>query len=71
MDDENLDDEVSKFLAGVKMIYANLINVLENSVTPIDGKNKPFDPTYHNAVMTDKVGMEPGIVIEVLQKDIC
>ncbi len=23
MDDENLDDEVSKFLAGVKMIYAN------------------------------------------------
>jgi len=70
MDDENLDDEVSKFLAGVKMIYANLINVLEKfEVKAIDGKNKPFDPTYHNAVMTDKVeGMEPGMVIEVLQK---
>ena len=70
MDDDNLDDEVSKFLAGFKMIYANMLNVLEKfEVNPIDGKNKPFDPTYHNAVLTDKVeGMEPGIVIEVLQK---
>jgi molecular chaperone GrpE len=70
MDDDNLDDEVSKFLSGFKMIYANLKSVLEKyEIRAIDGKNKPFDPTYHQAVMTDKVDdVESGMVIEVLQK---
>lgn len=70
MDDDNLDDEVSKYLSGIKMIYCNLINTLEKyGVKAIDGFNKPFDPTYHQAVMTEsKDGMEAGMVIEVLQK---
>ncbi len=70
LDDENLDDELSKFLEGFKMIYCNLSNVLEKyEVKAIDGNNKPFDPTYHQAVMTIKVeGIEPGMVVEVLQK---
>lgn len=70
MDDDNLEDEVSKFLAGVKMIYCNLIGILEKyGVKAIDGANKPFDPTYHQAVMMEHVdGLEPGMVIEVLQK---
>lgn len=70
MDDDNLEDEVSKFLAGVKMIYCNLIGILEKyGVKAIDGANKPFDPTYHQAVIMEHVdGLEPGIVIEVLQK---
>ncbi len=70
MDDDNLEDEVSKFLAGVKMIYCNLIGILEKyGVKAIDGANKPFDPTYHQAVMMEHVdGLEPGIVIEILQK---
>lgn len=70
MDDDNLEDEVSKFLAGVKMIYCNLIGILEKyGVKAIDGANKPFDPTYHQAVMMEHVdGLEPGSVIEVLQK---
>lgn len=70
MDDDNLKDEVSKFLSGVKMIYCNLINVLEKyGVKAIDGANKPFDPAYHQAIMTEKrEGMEPEMVIEVLQK---
>lgn len=70
MDDDNLEDEVSKFLAGVKMIYCNLIGILEKyGVKAIDGANKPFDPTYHQAVMMEHVdGLEQGIVIEVLQK---
>ena len=70
MDDENLEDEVSKFLAGFKMIYCNLINTLEKyGVKAIDGANKPFDPTYHQAIMTEKRdGVEPEMVIEVLQK---
>ena len=70
MDDDNLDDEVSKFLSGFKMIYCNLISTLEKyGVKAIDGSNKPFDPTYHQAIMTEKRdGVEPEMVIEVLQK---
>ena len=69
MDDDNLEDEVSKFLSGFKMIYCNLVTILEKfDVKAIDGANKPFDPTYHQAVMTEKCDMEPGMVIEVLRK---
>ena len=70
MDDDDLEDEVSKFLSGFKMIYCNLISVLEkNGVKAIDGANKPFDPTYHQAIMTEKRDdVEPEMVIEVLQK---
>ena len=69
MDDDNLEDEVSKFLQGFKMIYGNLLGVLEKyEVKPIDGNNKPFDPSFHQAVLTEKGDMEPGMVIEVLRK---
>ena len=70
LDDNNLEDEVSKFLEGFKMIYCNMQNIMGNfEVKPIDGANKPFDPVYHNAIMMEKVeGVEPGMVIEVLQK---
>lgn len=69
MDDNNLDDEVSKYLSGVKMIYCNLTAVLNKyGVKDIDGVNKPFDPAFHQAVMTEKCDMESGMVIEVLQK---
>ena len=70
MDDTNLDDEVSKFLSGFKMIYCNFVNILKNyGVIEIDGNNKPFDPVYHEAIMTEKrEGVEAGMVLEVLQK---
>ena len=69
MDDNNLTDEVSKFLSGFKMIYANLLGILEKyDVKAIDGNNKPFDPAYHQAVMTESCDMEPGMVIEILRK---
>lgn len=70
MDDDNLEDEVSKFLAGFKMIYCHLKEALEKyEVIAIDGANKPFDPTYHQAVLTEKrEDLEPGTVIEVMQK---
>jgi len=70
LDDENMEDELSRFLTGFKLIYCNLKSVLEKyGVKAIDGNNKPFDPTYHQAVMTDHIdGMEPGMVIDVLQK---
>jgi len=70
LDDTNLSDELSKFLEGFKMIYCHLTNTLEKfEVKAIDGNNKPFDPTYHQAVLTEKVeGVESGMVVEVLQK---
>ena len=70
LDDDNLEDEVSKFLEGFKMIYCNMQNVMEAfEVKPIDGANKPFNPVYHNAIMVEqKEGVEPGMVLEVLQK---
>lgn len=70
MDDDNLEDEVSKFLAGFKMIYCNFVNILEKyEVKEIEAMGKEFDANFHQAVLTEpRVGVEPGIVIEVLQK---
>ena len=70
LDDNNLDDEVSKFLEGFKMIYCNMESIMANfEVKPIDGNNKPFDPVYHNAILTEHVeGVEPGIVLDVMQR---
>ena len=64
------DETILKFLEGFKMIYVNMVNVLNKYyVKAIDGTNKPFDPTYHQAVLTEhKDGVEPGMVLEVLQK---
>lgn len=70
MDDDNLEDEVSKFLSGIKMIYCHMVETLEKyGVKAIDGSQKPFDGVYHQAVLTEHVeGVEAGMVIEVLQK---
>ena len=66
----DLSDELSKFLSGFKMIYTSVINLFNKyEVKAIDGTSKPFDPAYHQAVLTESIdGVEPGIVIEVLQK---
>lgn len=70
MDDDNLEDEVSKFLAGFKMIYCNFNTILEKyGVTEIKATNEEFNPNIHQAVIAEhREGVEPGIVIEVLQK---
>lgn len=64
------EDEDNEFFKGFKMIYCNLISTLEKyEVKAIDGENKPFDPTYHEAVLTEhRDGVEEGIVLEVMQK---
>lgn len=63
-------EENAEFLKGFKMIYTNILNILNNNgVVEIDAINKPFDPNMHQAVLTEiKEGVEAGIVIEVLQK---
>ncbi len=70
MDDNNLDDEVSKFLEGFKMIYANMLsNLSSKGVKEIDALGKDFDPNIMEAVLTEKVdGINSNEVIEVLQK---
>ncbi len=70
MDDDNPDDEVSKFLDGMKIIYKNTLDMLAKyGVSEIDCLGKEFDATYHHGVMTDKdETKESGIILEVLQK---
>ena len=70
LDDNDLSDEVSKFLSGFKMIYTRLIKILDTfEVKEIDALGKPFDPTYHQAVFSvDDKSYESNIVLEVLQK---
>ncbi len=70
LDDANLEDEVSKFLSGFKMIYSNLKNILEESeIKEIPCVGLPFDPNTMEAVLTDhEENMEKGMVMEVLQK---
>ena len=70
LDDANLDDSLSKFLEGFKMIYTHLVEVLKKyEVSEIDCLGKEFDPNKEQALMTIKQeGIEPGIVVEVLQK---
>lgn len=70
MDDANLEDEVSKFLSGFKMIYGNLNSTLQGyEVIAMDILNKPFDPNTMEAVLIEEApGVEPNTVIDVLQK---
>jgi len=70
LDDNVLEDEVSKFLSGFKMIYTRLIKILNDfEVKEIEALDKEFNPTYHQAVFTAKDENKPSnIVLEVLQK---
>ena len=70
MDDTNLTDEVSKFLSGFKMIYANMSDSLKSvGVTEIECLHMPFDETKMNAVLIDHSNdFENNIVLDVLQK---
>lgn len=70
MNAETLDDEMSKFLNGFKLIYNDLKNNLEaQGVMEIECINKPFDPNEMEAVLTEHVdGIDAGIVTVVMQK---
>ena len=70
LDDDNLDDELSKFLEGFKMIYCHLVDILNKyEIKAIDEVKVPFDPNIHQGVLTEKVeGLAPGMVAEVMQK---
>ena len=69
-DDYNLNDELSKFLSGFKMIYTNLLNILDGmEVKVIDCQGLEFDPNKMEAVLTEKdENLPANVVLEVLQK---
>ncbi len=70
LDDENLSDELSKFLSGFKMIYGNLVDILNKlEVKEIECVGKPFDSISMNAVLIDHIeDVEDNIVIDCMQK---
>ena len=70
LDDNDLTDELSKFLDGFKMMYANLMEILKKfGVEEINRVGEVFDPNLEQALMTDSIDeMEDDVVIEVLLK---
>lgn len=64
------DESESQLMKGVEMIYNQLIKSLKDEgVEEIDCLNKKFDPNFEQSIMVEKKeGVEPGVVIEVLQK---
>lgn len=67
---ETEDEAIKNYVKGFEMIHKQLVTVLENEgVKPIEAMDKPFDHNTMQALMQEvKEGVEPGIVIEVLQK---
>ena len=64
---ETADENYRK---GVEMIVKGLKTALQKEgVEEIECLNEPFDPNWHQALMSEaKDDVEPGTVIEVLQK---
>ena len=70
MDDNDLSDEVSKFLSGFKMILGNLTALLDKfEVREIECLGLEFDPNVAEAVLTEHDENKPeNVVLEVLTK---
>ena len=70
LDDNNLTDDISKFLAGFKMMYASLTETLARyGVEEINRVGQIFDPSQEQALLTDCVeDAEDEVVLEVLLK---
>lgn len=70
LDDANLEDELSKFLSGFKMIYAGLKDTLSKyGVKEIECIHEKFNPNTMNAVMIgEDETLEPNTVIDCMQK---
>jgi len=64
------NEDVQNYQKGFEMIYSNLINTLNKyEVKEIECLGLEFDPSFHQAVMTEHVdGKKENEIIEVLQK---
>nr|WP_241734606.1 nucleotide exchange factor GrpE [Paenibacillus alvei] len=67
---EQASSEAESFIKGVDMIFRQLGQVLEQEgVKPMEAVGQPFNPEFHQAVMTvDTDEYEEGVVVEELQK---
>ena len=67
---DKLTDDVKKYLDGFRIMYNNLVNILNKfEIHEIDCLNKEFDHNTCQALMMEHAdGVNPGIVVEVLQK---
>ncbi len=70
LDDNDLTDELSKFLSGFKIMYSDLNNILiKYGVSEINRVGEEFDPNLEQALITDKVpDKKDDEVLEVLLK---
>ena len=70
LDDNNLNDELSKFLSGFKIMYSTLVSILNKfGVEEINRVGEVFDPNLEEALMTDKVeDKDNEVVLDVLLK---
>ena len=69
-DDNNLEDQFSKFLSGFKLMFSDLNNILvKYGVSSINRVGEEFNPQLEQALLTDKVeGKQEDEVLEVLLK---
>ena len=66
---ESTNEELTKFLDGMKMIYQGLVNALSKyDVKEIEALGKSFDSAYHQAVIAEESDKDANIILEVLQK---
>ena len=59
-----------KMAESINLIYKQTMECFAKlGVTKIEAKGKPFDPNFHNAIMTEEVkGVEPDIVLDEFQE---
>lgn len=64
------EEKGTPFVEGIEMVYKQILTAFdEMGVKPIEAVGVPFDPNFHNAVMTvEDDSMESGMVAEELQK---
>ena len=62
-----VDDNLAK---AIELIYKQTLDCFTKlGVQKIDALGKPFDPNFHNAIMTEHVdGVEPDIVLDEFQE---
>lgn len=64
------EGECDKVFEGVNLIYKDILKLLDNNnAKPVDALEKPFDPSFHQAVLQEETDEHPeGTVIKELQK---
>ena len=64
------DGEGAPWAEGIELIYRKMLASLESEgILPMDAEGMPFDPTLHEAIMSEESDQhESGQIIEVLQQ---